>query len=167
MPAGAPPKTFSNEEVHELGVSLLTWLNGEGRGNIQFVRWYFLEHGMTKEDWKNLKKRDQFRPYYEIALSFITENVILNKDIPQSYGNRYLCYYDHDLLEHEEALKDRDAQRGKEVKQTVNVEQLNTLAACLERFSQRKAPSSNIEVSVDHSEISPEKEHAPVASPNP
>lgn len=143
MPGGRNPETFSNEEVHKLGESLLVWLNGAGKGNIQFVRWYFLEHSMTKDDWKNLKKRIEFRPYYELALNFITENIILNKDIAQSYGNRYLCYYDKDLLEFEEELKDRDAQRGKEVKQTINVEQLNSLAACLEKFSQKRVISED------------------------
>lgn len=108
---GRPPSTISEEKLHELGMDLLKWVATEGKGNIQFVRWYHSKHQLHKLDWKNLKKRESFRPYYDLAVQFMIENIVLNKDIAQSYGNRYLCYYDEDLLEYEEAVKDRDAKR--------------------------------------------------------
>jgi hypothetical protein len=152
MRLGRPPETISEEEVHALGEDLLIWIAAEGKGCIQFVRWYFGKHNLTVDDWRNLKKRDSFRPYHELAMKLISENVVTNKDIPQSYGNRYLCYYDRDLLEHEEAIKDRDANRGKDEKKNINADQLHLLADCLSRFSALNKPSKDREVSENHSE---------------
>lgn len=146
------PEEISHEKLHELGEDLLIWITTEGKGNIQFVRWYFGKHGLSVESWKNLKKREEFRPYHDLAIKLMSENVVLNKDIAQSYGNRYLCYYDKDLMEHEEAIKDRDATRGKEGSHKINGEQLQLLADCFARFSQKAQPSKDTEASENHSE---------------
>jgi hypothetical protein len=126
-----PPETISEAQLHALGSDLLIWANSEGKGNTQFVRWYYVKHGLTKDDWRNLKKRESFRPYHELAMNMMAENITLNDNVAQSYGNRYLCYYDKDLLDHEEAIKDRDAARSKKDKVEVSMEEWLKLQALL------------------------------------
>lgn len=168
MAGGRPPNLFSREDAEELGKDLLEWIESkDGKETLFWVDWYYNKHKMFREDWKALIQRSEFLPYYNLARQKLTKNIIFNDRIAQSYGNRYLARYDDELLEHEESVRDRDAQRGKEVKQTINVEQLNSLAACLERFSQKKQISEDKVDEEDHSESPPSLEHDPVASRDP
>ena len=154
MQIGRPPKLFSNEQVHALGEDLINWITNEGKGNIQFVRWYFIKHNMLKGDWKELKQRESFRPYHELAISLMAENVALNEDIPQSYGNRYLCYYDKDLHEFEEENRDRESQRRRVEKQDDGSEAVKKLEVLGEFFSKVHSmpkPTEDKEPSPDRS----------------
>jgi hypothetical protein len=152
MAGGRPPKLFTTEETIVLGEDLLRWINQEGSGTLVWVDWYYDLHKMFRDDWKALVQRPEFLPYYEIARKKMTRNITLNDNIPQSYGNRYLNYYDDELLEHEEGIKDRDASRGKDGKQNINQEQLQILADCFARFSQRGQPSKDIVTSENRSD---------------
>lgn len=150
---GRPPNLFSAEQVVELGKDLISWLNSkEGKSNAQWVNWYFLKHDMFREDWHALIKREDFRPYYNCARQLMANNIMLNKDIAQSYGNRYLHRYDDELNDDEEAARDREAIRGKEQKQSINTEQLQAVADCLSRFHSRAQPSEDTIISENHSE---------------
>lgn len=152
MAGGRPPKLFTSEEATALGEDLLRWVGQEGLGTLVWVDWYYDMHKMFRDDWKALVQRPEFLPYYEIARKKMTRNITLNDNIPQSYGNRYLNYYDDELLSHEEGIKDRDASRGKEGKQNVNAEQLQLLADCLSRFQQRAKPSEDTKASESRSD---------------
>ena len=161
------PEEISDEKLHELGKDLLLWVQTEGRHHIQFVRWYYAKHNLSSDSWRNLKKRNEFRPYHELAMKIMSENIVLNKEIAQSYGNRYLCYYDRDLLEHEEEIKDKDAQRGTSVNQNINVEQLNALVACLQNFSQKKQILTDTTTVEGHTDLPPELGHDPEGARDP
>lgn len=159
MVAGRPGKLFTDEEVVALGKDLLAWLESkEGKNNLMWVDWFYNKHNMFRDDFKSLVQRKEFFPYYEVARQIMAKNIVLNNKIAQSYGNRYLAKYDDELLDHEESIKDRDVKRGKELSQNVNVEQLNSLAACLERFSQKRQISEDKVVEADHSESPPSQE---------
>ena len=108
---GRIPEKCTDDEVVELGKDLLDWLDREGKEEIHFEPWFYGKHKMFRDDWKNLIQRKYFLPYYKIARKKIMGNVIKNKEIPQSYGNRYLNYYNDEMLEHEEGIRDREAKR--------------------------------------------------------
>lgn len=102
MPAGRPPKTYSDKEAKDLGEDLLKWAQStEGKEAMIWVDWY-MHKGMFRSDWKALIQRTEFLPYYEMARQILNKNIVLNKNIAQSYGNRYLSLYDDELNEHEE-----------------------------------------------------------------
>lgn len=153
MAGGRPPNFFTSEEVTELGKDLLAWVeSNEGKSTLIWVDWYWDKHQLFRQDWKSLIQRPEFLPYYQMARQKLARNIVLNDDIPQSYGNRYLHLYDDTVLEHEEAIKDRDAMRGQDQKQNINAEQLQLLADCLSRFSQRGQPSKDTKAEESHSD---------------
>jgi hypothetical protein len=147
---GRPPKLFSKEQCVELGKDLIEWIKGEGANGTQFVRWYWDKHFMFKKDWKELKQRESFRPYYEMAQQKMAENISLNNKIAQSYGNRYLCYYDPDLLEHEEAKKDRQAKRDQKDKIEISLEDWEKFKAIQKFLVTETQPSENKEDEENH-----------------
>jgi hypothetical protein len=108
---GRPPKTFSDEKVHELGEDLLQWVRDPegGVGEVFYVNWYYFKHGMIRHDWHKLCERIEFRPYYEVARQIMANNLMKNKDIPQSYGGRYLAVRDDELRQEEKAIREEEA----------------------------------------------------------
>lgn len=108
---GRPPKLYLNEDLPKMGEDLIKWLENEGRYQFMFEPWYFRIHGMFRKDWKELIQRETFRPYYEIARKIMASNMVMNKDVPQSYGNRYLGLYDDEVHHHEEDIRDKEAAR--------------------------------------------------------
>lgn len=109
---GRPPLKIPDEDLDRLGVDLLTWLDGAGKDEIFFQDWFFDKQGFSRADWKLLIKREGFRPYYEIARKKMARN-LMKGDIEKSYIHRYLTIYDDELDDHEEAVKDKDANRKK------------------------------------------------------
>lgn len=129
MPAGRPPKLFTREQVEELGKDLLRWVL-ENPKEFMWVSWYY-NKGMLRGDWEALVQRDEFLGYYETARLFITQNMILNKDVAQSYGNRYLGLYDNSLRDHEESIKDADSKRKASETKPFDLEAWNQVRSCL------------------------------------
>lgn len=109
---GRPPVKIPDEDLDRLGRDLLAWLDKEGKEEIFFKRWYYDRNNFTKDDWHHLTKREGFRPYYDLARTQMTSNLIKG-EIEKSYVHRYLGIYDKQLDEHEEAIKDKEAQRKK------------------------------------------------------
>lgn len=153
MPAGRPPELFSDEEVIELGKDLVSWLEGDGKEEFMFEDWYFKKHNMFRSDWKSLIQRLKFLPYYEIARKKITTNMVKNKDIAQSYGNRYLGLYDNDVRDHEKeiAKEKNEAEKKSDITETAALmitNLTNELAkARTEIADLKKAPKANDSVS--------------------
>lgn len=153
MAGGRPPKLFTSEEAHELGKDLVNWVeSNEGKATLIWVDWYWDKHKMFRPDWKSLIQRPEFLPYYQLARQKLTRNIVLNDNIPQSYGNRYLHLYDDEVFDHEEGIRDRDAIRGTEQRKNINAEQLQVLADCLSRFSKKQQISEDTIVAENHSE---------------
>ena len=111
MKAGRPPVKYSDQEAQGLGIDLIMWLEGDGVSEMFFEPWYHKRHKMFRSEWKALYKRVIFIPYYEIARKLISSNIIKNKLIRDSFAHRYLCFYDDELLAHEEAKADRQIER--------------------------------------------------------
>lgn len=106
---GRPPILYEREELPPLGEDLLEWVDTDGKESLMFVEWYHNKHGMFLQDWKELIQRPDFRPYYDIARRKLASNVVKNKDIPQSYGNRYLGMYDRDVHDYEQEVRELEA----------------------------------------------------------
>lgn len=110
---GRPPLIYSDEDCVRLGEELLEWLNDKDGGKFctHFVRWYGIKHQMFEKDWKDLKRRTYFAPYYQKARKILTENIMNNQKVAQSYGNRYIGMYDPELHEWEEEKAERQVER--------------------------------------------------------
>jgi hypothetical protein len=141
---GRPPKLFTSEELPSLGEDLLHWVYNEGKENLMFVDWYFVKHGMTLQDWKELTQRPGFREHYEIARRKLAENVVKNKDIPQSYGNRYLGLYDRDVHDYEKEVKTEEAAiKNKEANDFKELaENLQKMGSFLDRWKSMQTSGS-------------------------
>jgi len=145
MVRGRPPKLFSKEDCEKLGKDLLHWVQNEGSSKIAWVDWYCIKHHMFRGDWRALVQREEFLPYYEPARKIMVSNLMQNKDLPQSYGNRYLALLDDELLDHEESIKDRQAKRDQKDKVEVSVEEWTKLQALLSSLKERVSESPKTE----------------------
>ena len=106
-----PQRKFTDDEVIAFGEDLLDWVDNQGKDQFMFVDWYYNRHRLFRSEWKTLIQRVCFLPYYEIARKKLTSNIVKNKEIAQSYGNRYLCMYDDELHGFEEDNKDKESER--------------------------------------------------------
>lgn len=108
MPAGAPRTTSpSPDECIELGKHLVHWASTppkEGMLKTNFQYWYAIEQFMTFKQWKALKQISQFLPYYEMARALLHNNMVRG-DVKEGVMQRYLRYYDIDLMEGEDETK--------------------------------------------------------------
>lgn len=105
---------------------------------------------MFRGDWKALIKRTGFVPYYEVARKKISNNLMRSKNIPQSYGNRYLGLYDDEVRDDEESVKDKDAERESKNSKNFSTEDLAKLQAFFEPYLELKLPSRHKEAEENH-----------------
>jgi hypothetical protein len=128
---GRPPKYGSNEEMIALGEELIGWLLKK-REKKQFVthlsEFYVFEKDMSRSEWRAIRQRIEFLPYYEKALDIMSYFTINNKDLSTAYGSRYLSLYCGELRDHEkEIIKERAeieaAAKAKEVANITDKEQ--------------------------------------------
>ena len=119
LQTGRPPKKYSDEECVTLAKDLISWLQDKEGGRLEpvFVEWYGVKHDMFRADWKNLCLRAAFSPYYATARQLMARNIMCNKEIAQSYGNRYLAVYDENLHAHEEHKADLQMLRQIKIKE--------------------------------------------------
>lgn len=103
--SGRPPnKGFSDIEVISLGKELVQWVktNLYNPKIVHINQFYIVEKDITPSQWKSLcNDRDCFLPYYEQARVLMATKIMTNKSLSESYGNRYLDMYDHNLRAHE------------------------------------------------------------------
>ncbi|MDC7243636.1 MAG: hypothetical protein PQJ44_06845 [Sphaerochaetaceae bacterium] len=102
-----------DEEIIALGEDLVKWATEETEEKrTSFVFWYSLKHMMLREHWKNLKKIELFRPYYEQARAALA-NKIHKNELEKGMAHRYIRMYDLDVTEQEDKDADREAERKK------------------------------------------------------
>lgn len=110
------PRTTTPEydEVLELGQDLVKWATEETEEpRTLWSAWYALKHGLIEQQWKLLKQREEFRPFYEIARASLAQK--LHKGtLEKTLAHRYLGLYDRSLNEFENEEKDKDIRRKKE-----------------------------------------------------
>lgn len=150
LPVGRPPELIPDEALDELGRDLLHWLDNDGKDEVFFHPWFYDIKGMFRGDWKALIKRTGFVPYYEVARKKISNNLMRSKNIPQSYGNRYLGLYDDEVRDDEESVKDKDAERESKNSKNFSTEDLAKLQAFFEPYLELKLPSRHKEAEENH-----------------
>lgn len=102
MAIGRPRTTsFPPDEMIKLGEEMVEWV--KKNNPIHLSQWYTLEKGFIYNEWKKFIEKEEFRPYYEIAIRY-TGIKYLNGTIDKGIANRFLGVYFSDLrdYEHEE-----------------------------------------------------------------
>jgi hypothetical protein len=111
---------WDNDAVIALGEELLKWMKECDEGvhdmPVHLSDFYFDIKDMFIHEWKCILQRECFLPYYEKAKLWLSKKILLNKDIQQSYGNRFIGMYNRELHDYEEAKADRQAERAQGIK---------------------------------------------------
>lgn len=113
-PGGRPRTTIpEKEELEELGKDLVAWAQEEtDEVRTAFVFWYTGRHWFTFEQWKRFKDTPQFRPYYEVARSFLSKKLHAQA-LEKGLTHRYIGMYDRELYEYEDGESEKEAERKK------------------------------------------------------
>lgn len=99
---GRPPKEgYSQEECIQLGEDMLEWVKAKGPSVVHLSEWYVWEKDMSRTEFRQLRNRYHFKPYYEKALDIIGTNILNHKDLPTAYGSRFLAIYFKDVKDQE------------------------------------------------------------------
>lgn len=113
---GRPPEPgYSNPEVIRLGEKLLAWMKKVDDEQIPVVhlsQWYSRIQNIPKSQWRSIRLRPCFLPYYEKAIEWMGTKILENKELPTAYGSRFLGIYFKDIREHEEEIKEEEMQRN-------------------------------------------------------
>lgn len=104
---GRPPVMFSKEDLVVLGEELLEWMkqNDDNNKIVHMSQWYSEIKEINYSVWKSMVQcRDEFLPYYERFRLWMARKTMQNKDLRESYGNRFLAVYAADLRETEREI---------------------------------------------------------------
>ncbi len=113
MTAGRPRTSVpEKEELIELGQDLLAWASEKKKGELRcrWCEWYARKHFFIRAQWKHMIEKPEFRPYYELAQTYLAEKWI-DGTINQSIAHRYLRIYDPELKDNENIDMDIEAAR--------------------------------------------------------
>ena len=113
MPLGRPRTSIpDDEELIKLGEDLVEWASTKKKGELRcrWCEWYACKHFFIRKQWKRMVDTEAFRPYYEIAQSYLAEKWI-DGTINQSIAHRYLRIYDPELKENEDLDSDMESFR--------------------------------------------------------
>lgn len=120
MAVGAPRTvSFSKEEMISLGKEMVEWIINHP-DTLHLSEWYTIEKMFTYKQWKTFTDREEFIPYYEVALKIIGRKY-LDKDsrVRDGISQRWQRIYFGDLKEAEDQDKDDDVIRQKSVAEAV------------------------------------------------
>jgi regulator of sigma D len=119
MTAGAPRIiTPPLEECVKLGKDLVQWATEESDDiRTSFSFWYALKHDLIYEQWKLLKIKPEFKPYYEKARAALALK-LHRQQLEKGLSHRYISMYDRELTDHECEIADQDAERKKSIEGT-------------------------------------------------
>lgn len=102
MPGGRPRTTsLPPEEMIELGKEMIEWV--DKNKPLHLSQWYTITKHYTYNQWKKFLEKEEFRPYYEIALKLVGMQY-LDKDskIREGISQRWQRVYFKDLKEEED-----------------------------------------------------------------
>jgi hypothetical protein len=110
MPGGRPRTvSFPESEMEELGQEMVEWVRENEP--LHLSEWYTIEKGFTYKQWKTFIHREEFRSYYERALTLVSKKY-LDGTVNSSIAQRWLRIYFSDLREGEDADADANADRA-------------------------------------------------------
>lgn len=100
-------KGYSEEEVIALGEELFKWMDlvdFKKTPVVHLSEWYSHIKHINARDWDVLQKRICFFPYYDRAIRWMGNKMLLNKNFQVAYGSRFLGIYFKDIREHEKDI---------------------------------------------------------------
>ena len=98
-----------DEELIKLGEDLVQWASEKKKGELRcrWCEWFARRHFFIRAQWKHMIEKESFRPYYEMAKSYLGDKYI-DGTINASIAQRYLKIYDPEVRESEDQdLKDK------------------------------------------------------------
>jgi DNA replication protein DnaD len=100
MPAGRPRSVAPTyEECIELGKDFVIWATEKtNEWRCLPSQWYSLKKGLQRCEWKILKQKLEFIPYYEQAMTALSIKAV-DGTMESKFGQRYIRYFDQDLVE--------------------------------------------------------------------
>lgn len=89
------------DEMEKLGQEMVQWC--QENDPIHLSQWYTIHKGFTYNEWKNFIQREEFIPYYEIALKIVgLKYLAKDTNIEPSLKHRWARVYFKDLKEEED-----------------------------------------------------------------
>src|ERR1700728_2337578 len=120
MPMGRPrTSTPPPDEMIKLGEEMLEYIN-DNPDILHLSEWWSIEKFIVQKVWDNMICAPEFSPYYEIALKMIGKKYIdKTSNVRDSISQRWQRVYFKDLRQSEDADKDADVARMKDIAATV------------------------------------------------
>jgi hypothetical protein len=136
MPAGRPRTvSLAPNDMIKLGEEMIEWVTINDP--IHLSKWYCIEKGFTDKQWDAMQQVPEFLPYYEAALKLVGYKYIeRDTDIEPSLKQRWLRVYFKDLRRQEDADKDADAARAKEIQPTIDPKTGELVEALLRQIAE-------------------------------
>lgn len=142
-PGGAPRITTpSKEECIELGKDLVQWATEETNEiRTSFSFWYALKHSIILKEWKLLKQKDEFRPYYEKARAALASK-LHKQQLEKGLAHRYIRMYDQEMAEAENEDKIFESNLKKEEARQTSTEDVTRLNALMDQLASLRSSSA-------------------------
>jgi hypothetical protein len=128
---GGAPRTTSPEPetMVALGKEMIAWIEAHP-DILHLSQWYTIEKMFTYNEWKVMKDKPEFHPYYEKALKMVGLKYLdRDSNVREGVSQRWQRVYFKDLREEEEETKDADTERKKKVAE-VSTESLSKMLKC-------------------------------------
>ncbi len=140
------PRTVcpADDELIALGEEMIEWIRSNPNA-LHVSAWYSCEMFITRTTWDTMCDKPVFIPYYELALSIISQRY-LHKDGPVKEGisQRWQRVYFRDLRKQEDKDKDDDVLRQKAVAEGVAEDVLRQGQQVIDQLiSLRNSPTSS------------------------
>lgn len=148
MPAGRPRTLIPNkEEVIKLGEEMVQWVTVNRP--LHLTQWWRIEKFITSPVWEAMLQTKEFTPYYEQALSIIGLQYLDKESrIRDGISQRWQRVYFKDLRAQEDADMDAEAERKKQVVESIDQESLAKFASFMDQVSsiQRKSALNTCDI---------------------
>jgi hypothetical protein len=121
------------EEMINLGEEMIAWIKTHPE-ILHLSEWYTIEKMITYNEWKTMIVKEEFFPYYELALKLVGKKYLdKTSNIRDGISQRWQRVYFKDLKEQEDQDADEDAIRKKSIEgakqSTYNITVPHDLAA--------------------------------------
>ena len=139
MAGGRPRGIFPTEkEMIELGKDLVEWAT-EKTDEIRtsFCFWYGLKHSILYEEWKLMKRREEFSPYYQKARAAMAQKLHAQA-LEKGLSHRYIRMYDRELSDMEDQDKDEDIKRRVNAVKSAGDQQQSYVELLAEKYKPEK-----------------------------
>jgi hypothetical protein len=142
-PVGAPRYTTPpKEKCVELGKDLVQWATEEtSEIRTSFSFWYALKHDIIYTEWKLLKQKEEFRPYYEKARAALASKLHKNQ-LEKGLAHRYIRMYDQELSDLEDSDKQFESNLKKDEVKQASTEDTTRLNALMDQLSSLRSDSN-------------------------